>query len=72
MAKAYFIFPKTITVVIVILLRNYIFQLLQNGYTVHWINNVFDKSIYNPCNKEELLVFNCENKDASQYCLMIQ
>ena len=42
--------------------RNYIFQLLQNGYTVHWINNVFDKSTYKPCNEEERLVFNCENK----------
>ena len=42
--------------------RNYIFQLLQNNFKVHWINNVFGSSIYKPCNDEELQVFECENK----------
>ena len=42
--------------------RNYIFQLLKNNFNVHWINNILDKSIYKPCNEEEELVFNCENK----------
>ena len=42
--------------------RNYIFQLLQNNFKVHWINNAFDNSIYKPCNDEEVQVFNCENK----------
>ena len=42
--------------------RNYIFQLLQNNFKVHWINNVFGSSIYKPCNDEELQVFKCENK----------
>lgn len=42
--------------------RNYIFQLLQNNFKVHWINNVFGTSTYKPCNNEELQVFNCENK----------
>ena len=42
--------------------RNYIFQLLQNNFKVHWINNVFGSSTYKPCNDEELQVFNCENK----------
>lgn len=42
--------------------RNYIFQLLQNDFKVHWINNLFGTSTYKPCNDEELQVFNCENK----------
>lgn len=42
--------------------RNYIFQLLQNDFKVHWINDIFGKSTYKPCNDEELQVFNCEAK----------
>jgi hypothetical protein len=42
--------------------RNYIFQLLQNNFKVHWINDAFGSSTYKPCNDEELQVFNCENK----------
>jgi hypothetical protein len=42
--------------------RNYIFQLLKNDFKVHWLNDVFDKSTYKPCNEEESLVFQCENK----------
>lgn len=42
--------------------RNYIFQLLQNNFNVHWINNCFGESVYKPCNNEEIQVFNCENK----------
>ena len=42
--------------------RNYIFQLLQNNFKVHWINNAFGPSMYKPCNEEELQVFKCENK----------
>ena len=36
--------------------RNYIFQLLQNGFKVHWINDTFGRSTYKPCNEEELQV----------------
>ena len=41
--------------------RNYIYQLLQAGYNVHWSDKFTTSNFYKPVNKEEDLVFNCLN-----------
>jgi hypothetical protein len=41
--------------------RNYIYQLLQAGYNVHWSDKFTTSNLYKPVNKEEELVFNCLN-----------
>jgi hypothetical protein len=41
--------------------RNYIYQLLQAGYNVHWSDKFTTSNHYKPVNKEEQLVFNCLN-----------
>lgn len=42
--------------------RNYIYQLLNNGYNVDWKTDFFGNQMYQPCNKEEEFVFKCLNK----------
>jgi hypothetical protein len=41
--------------------RNYIYQLLQAGYNVHWSDKFTTSNFYKPVNKEEELVFSCLN-----------
>lgn len=43
--------------------RNYIYQLLQEGYDVTWDTSSFGNSTYSPCNQHEQSVFNCLNKN---------
>lgn len=41
--------------------RNYIYQLLQSGYNVSWLDKFTTSNHYKPVSKEEQLVFNCLN-----------
>lgn len=51
--------------------RNYIYQLLENGFDVTWDTSRFGKSSYSPCNKYEHRVFDCLNKQIDYDCVII-
>lgn len=43
--------------------RNYVYQLLENGFEVQWDINRFAKQTYKPCNIYEKRVFECITKE---------
>lgn len=43
--------------------RNYIYQLIENGFNVKWDTRFSEKNIYSPITEEEKKVFNCKNND---------
>lgn len=51
--------------------RNYIYQLLENGFEVSWDTSKFGNQSYTPCNKYEQRVFDCLNKQIDYDCVII-
>jgi len=51
--------------------RNYIYQLLENGFDVTWDTSRFGVQSYSPCNKYEQRVFDCLNKKIDYDCVII-
>lgn len=51
--------------------RNYIYQLLEDGYDVQWDISKFGNSSYLPCNQYEQKVFDCINKNIDYDAVII-